>query len=107
MSSTKDASWADTYAAFQIPPADEAANWKFVSQFVSDPFPREAVGLVGSFMANAPTSDCNYFTNALGGAVKRSEPSGGSAFAHRNALFYAEPGAGWGVRGGHPLRPTR
>lgn len=99
---TKDASWADIYAGFQIPAADEAANWKFLSQFISDPFPPEIVGCIGSFMAKAPTADCNYFTNAFGGAVRSSEPSGGSAFAHRNALFYAEPGAGWGTRGGLP-----
>jgi FAD/FMN-containing dehydrogenase len=98
--STANASWADTYAGFQIPMAEEAANWKFSSQFVSDPFPVEAISLVGSFMSKAPTPDCNYFTNAFGGAVKASEPSGGSAFTHRNALFYAEPGAGWGTRGG-------
>lgn len=96
------ASWADTYAGFQIPMPDEPANWKFSSQFIDEPFPPEAVGLIGSFMAKAPTSECNYFTSALGGAVTNSEPSGGSAFAHRNALFYAEPGAGWGTRGGAP-----
>jgi FAD/FMN-containing dehydrogenase len=95
-----NASWADTYAGFQIPTPQEPSNWKFFSQFVSEPFPVEAISLVGSFMSKAPTPDCNYFTNAFGGAVKASEPSGGSAFAHRNALFYAEPGAGWGTRGG-------
>jgi FAD/FMN-containing dehydrogenase len=100
--SVTDASWADTYAGFQIPPLEEAANWKFLSQFISDPFPVEAINLVCSFMSKAPTPDCNYFTNAFGGAVTGSEPSGGSAFAHRNALFYAEPGAGWGTRGGIP-----
>jgi FAD/FMN-containing dehydrogenase len=100
--STANASWADTYAGFQIPMPQEAANWKFSSQFVSDPFPVEAISLVCSFMSKAPTPDCNYFTNAFGGAVKASEPSGGSAFTHRNALFYAEPGAGWGTRGGIP-----
>jgi FAD/FMN-containing dehydrogenase len=100
--SMTDASWADTYAGFQIPPIEEAANWKFLSQFVSDPFPPEAINIVGSFMSKAPTPDCNYFTNAFGGAVKASEPAGGSAFAHRDALFYAEPGAGWGTRGGMP-----
>jgi len=100
--STVNASWADTYAGFQIPIPQERANWKFFSQFVSDPFPAEAISLVGSFMSKAPTPDCNYMTNAFGGAVKASEPSGGSAFAHRNALFYAEPGAGWGTRGGIP-----
>jgi Berberine and berberine like len=96
--SMTDAKWADTYAGFQIPTPDEPANWKFNSQFIYEPFPVEAISLVGSFMSNAPTAECNYFTNAFGGAVTGSEPSGGSAFAHRNALFYAEPGAGWGPR---------
>jgi FAD/FMN-containing dehydrogenase len=98
--SMTNASWADTYAGFQISTPDEAANWKFLSQFISEPFPVEAINLVCSFMSKAPTPGCNYFTNAFGGAVTGSEPSGGSAFAHRNALFYAEPGAGWGTRGG-------
>jgi FAD/FMN-containing dehydrogenase len=100
--STVNASWADTYAGFQIPTPQEPANWKFYSQFVSDPFPGEAISLIGSYMSKAPTPDSNYMTNAFGGAVKASEPSGGSAFTHRNALFYAEPGAGWGTRGGIP-----
>jgi FAD/FMN-containing dehydrogenase len=100
--STKKASWADTYAAFQIPTTQECANWKFFSQFISEPFPAKAISLICSFMSKAPTPDCNYFTNAFGGAVKGSEPSGGSAFAHRNALYYAEPGAGWGTRSGIP-----
>ena len=95
---TKDASWADIYTGFQIPTEHEPANWKFQSQFMSEPFPPEAVRVVGSFMSKAPTPECNYFTNAFGGAVTSSEPPGGSVFAHRNALFYAEPGAGWGVR---------
>jgi hypothetical protein len=98
--STTDANWAETYAAFQIPTPDEPRNWKFNSQFISDPFPTEAIEMVASFMAQAPAAGCNYFTNAFGGAVVDSEPSGGSAFAHRNALFYAEPGAGWGPRRG-------
>jgi len=93
------APWADTYAGFQIPLPDEPSNWKFTSQFVYEPFPREAIDVIGSFMAKAPGPQCNYFTNAFGGAVRRSEPAGGSVFAHRDALFYAEPGAGWGVRG--------
>jgi len=98
--SATNANWADTYAGFQIPMPEEAANWKFFSQFVSDPFPAEAIDLVVTFMSKAPTPGCNYFTNAFGGAVTGSEPSGGSAFAHRDALFYAEPGAGWGTRDG-------
>jgi FAD/FMN-containing dehydrogenase len=109
--STSSGSWTDTYAGFQISPADEAANWKFVSQFMSDPFPAEAISLIGSLMSKAPTPDCNYFTNAFGGAVRDTEPAGGSAFIHRNALYYAEPGAGWGIRGGisasaDPLTPA-
>jgi FAD/FMN-containing dehydrogenase len=104
------ANWADTYAGFQIPTVDEPVNSKFGSQFVSEPFPAEAIDLIVSFMSKAPTPQCNYFTNAFGGAVTGSEPAGGSAFAHRNALFYAEPGAGWGgARGallaGRPATP--
>jgi FAD/FMN-containing dehydrogenase len=98
----KSARWADIYAGFQIPIPDDSANWKFSSQFIYDPFPAEAISLIESFMSKAPTPECNYFTNAFGGGVKSSEPSGGSAFAHRDALFYAEPGAGWGIRGGIP-----
>ncbi|TPG34997.1 FAD-binding oxidoreductase [Mycolicibacterium hodleri] len=94
--SMTDANWADTYADFQIPNVDEPVNWKFNSQFIYEPYPVEAVNLIVSFMEKAPTPQCNYFTNAFGGAVTGSEPAGGSVFAHRNALFYAEPGAGWG-----------
>ena len=93
---TRDADWADTYANFQIPTVDEPVNWKFNSQFIVEPYPAEAIDLISAFLSKAPTPQCNYFTNAFGGVVTRSEPVGGSAFAHRNALFYAEPGAGWG-----------
>jgi FAD/FMN-containing dehydrogenase len=91
--------WGDIYAGFQIPITKEPANWKFFSQFITEPFPMEAINLVGSFMQDAPTDDSNYFAQAFGGAVRMSQPSGGTAFPHRNALFYAEPGAGWGTRG--------
>ena len=97
----QDASWPDIYAGFQIPIEEEPANWKFNSQFMTEPLPPEAIRIISAFMAKAPAG-CNYFTNAFGGAVHTSEPSGGSAFAHRGALYYAEPGAGWGVRGGAP-----
>ena len=96
-----DAAWADIFADFQIPLDEEPANWKFLSQFMTDPFPAEALQLIGAYMSAAPTPACNYFTNALRGAVT-TEPRGGAAYAHRDALFYAEPGAGWGVRGGAP-----
>lgn len=100
--STTVANWADTYVGFQIPIEDDPANWKFASQFIREPLPAEVIGTIGTFMSKAPTPQCNYFTNALGGAVRDSEPAGGAAFAHREALFYAEPGAGWGIRGGVP-----
>ena len=99
---TRDASWADIYTGFQIPTENEPANWKFLSQFMTEPFPAEAIRVVCDFMSRAPTPECNYFTNAFGGAVAGSEPAGGSVFAHRDALFYAEPGAAWGQRGGAP-----
>ena len=81
------------------PDPEDPANWKFFSQFTTKPFPRRAVSVVGSFMQDAPTDDSNYFVQAFGGAVRTSEPPCGTAFPHRNALFYAEPGAGWGTRG--------
>jgi FAD/FMN-containing dehydrogenase len=97
----QDASWSEIYADFQIPIENEPANWKFTSQFMTEQLPPEAIRTIASFVAKAPPG-CNYFTNALAGAVLTSEPSGGSAYAHRTALYYAEPGAGWGVRGGQP-----
>ncbi len=99
---TRRAPWGEVYAGLQIPLEDEPASWVFASQLVSAPFPPEAVEVVATFMAQAPTPECNYFTNAFGGALRRAEPEGGAAFAHRDALFYAEPGAGWGERGGIP-----
>ncbi|MGW7048652.1 FAD-binding oxidoreductase [Streptomyces avermitilis] len=90
--------WGDVYAGFQIPTEDEPANWKFFSQFTTEPFPEKAISLIASFMQDAPSDDSNFFTQAFGGAVRRS-PRGGSAFPHRDALFYSEPGAGWGTRG--------
>jgi FAD/FMN-containing dehydrogenase len=89
--------WAGTFARLQ-PPAksavEKAKNWKFFSQFVTEPYPAEAIDIVGEFMKNAPSQVSDYFCSSLGGAVKKA-PAGGSAFAHRDALFYAEPGAGW------------
>jgi len=102
-------SWSDIYQGFQIPTPLDPANWKFFSQFTTRPFPGKAISLIRSFMQDAPTDDSNFFTNAFGGAVKRSEPCGGAAFPHRDALFYSEPGAGWGTRGNvecdDPLTP--
>ncbi len=96
--SVQTGNWGTVYSGFQIPTAVEPANWKFFSQFTREPFPDEAIGVIGSFMQTAPTDDSNFFTQAFGGAVRRP-PHGGTAFPHRDALFYSEPGAGWGTRG--------
>jgi hypothetical protein len=91
--------WGEIYAGFQIPTADEPANWKFFSQFTSEPFPKEAISIIRAFMDDAPSDDSNFFTQAFGTGVQARKPRGGSAFVHRDALFYSEPGAGWGTRG--------
>lgn len=91
--------WGNIYAGFQVPTSADPANWKFFSQFTRKPFPKEAVDTIAAFMAVAPTDDSNFFTQAFGGAVG-DKPEGGTAFPHRDALFYSEPGAGWGQRGG-------
>jgi FAD/FMN-containing dehydrogenase len=95
--SVQAGSWPDIFARLQ-PPSDsameKAQNWKFFSQFITEPFPAEAIDIVGTFMKDAPSEVSDYFCSSFGGAV-RTPPPGGSAFAHRGALFYAEPGAGW------------
>jgi hypothetical protein len=95
---TQVGNWGDIYASFQIPTKLDPANWKFFSQFTSEPFPKKALSIVASYMRDAPTDDSNFFGQAFGGAVKNA-PAGGTAFPHRDALFYSEPGAGWGTRG--------
>jgi len=91
--SVQAGSWVDTFAGFNAGPR-QFANWKFFSQFITKPFPAKAISTVGRFMKNAPSPPSNFFCSAFGGAVSRT-PRGGSAFPHRDALFYAEPGAGW------------
>ena len=68
--------------------------WKYYSQLITQPFPDEAIELVLQYMANTPSPPSNFFCSSFGGAV-RNAPSGGSAFPHRDALFYCEPGAAW------------
>jgi hypothetical protein len=95
--SVQAGSWPDIFARLQPPSksaVEKAKNWKFFSQFVTEPYPAEAIDIVGKFMRNAPSEVSDYFCSSFGGAVKKAPP-GGSAFAHRDALFYAEPGAGW------------
>jgi hypothetical protein len=95
---TQTGNWGDVYTSFQIPTAAEPAFWKFFSQFTVEPFPKKAISIVRSFMDDAPSDDSNFFTQAFGNGAQSKEPRGGSAFPHRNVLFYSEPGAGWGDR---------
>ncbi|MGQ4615507.1 FAD-binding protein [Nocardia sp. R7R-8] len=93
--------WGDIFGGSQIPLAQEPANWKFFSQFAKQRFPKAAIDIIGDFMRNAPSEDSNYFVDAFGGAIEK-EPTGGTAFAHRDALFYGEIGAAWGTRSSQP-----
>jgi hypothetical protein len=77
--------------------APDLPFWKFYSQFVSRPFPDEAIDLVVRYMANTPSAASNFFCSSFGGTVRHAPP-GGSAFPHREALFYCEPGAAWDDR---------
>ena len=69
---TKTGNWGDIYAGFQIPTKDEPANWKFFSQFTTEPFPEKAISIIASFMRAAPSDDSNFFTQAFGGAVRKT-----------------------------------
>jgi FAD/FMN-containing dehydrogenase len=85
--------WPTVYGNVDRGPTD-VALWKFHSQFVTRPFPDEAIDIVVDYMANTPSPASNFFATSFGGAV-REAPVGGSAFPHRDALFYCEPGAAW------------
>lgn len=69
-------------------------NWQFTSSWAREPLPGEAIETILRYMSDAPAPACNYWCLNWGEATK-TEPPGGSAFVHRDALYYAEPGAGW------------
>lgn len=85
--------WPSVYGDVDRGPND-VFLWKFYSQFVTQPFPDEAIDLIVHYMANTPSPPSNFFCSSFGGAVRHAPP-GGSAFPHRDALFYCEPGAAW------------
>ena len=87
-----DDAWPTIYQ--HVDRAPELPFWKFYSQFVSQPFPDEAIDLICRYMANTPSPASNFYCSSFGGAVRQAPP-GGSAFPHRDALFYCEPGAAW------------
>ncbi|MEV0292602.1 FAD-binding oxidoreductase [Nocardia sp. NPDC050710] len=87
-----EGAWPNIYRL--VDRGSDVPFWKFYSQFVTRAFPDEAIDLVVRFMENTPSGPSNFFCTSFGGAV-RHDPPGGSAFAHRDALFYCEPGAAW------------
>ncbi|QHE71836.1 FAD-binding oxidoreductase [Rhodococcus sp. WAY2] len=88
-----EGAWPTIYGDVDRGP-DDVPFWKFHSQFVSRPFPDEAIDLIVRYMGNTPSPPSNFFCSSFGGAVRHAPP-GGSAFPHRDALFYCEPGAAW------------
>jgi hypothetical protein len=103
---TLEGNWGDIFAGFQGPDADQPGNGLVFSQFANKPFPTQAIDVVNEFILGGsppPTNESNYGMGGFGGAVKRSEPPGGTAFAHRDALFFGQCAAGWGgTRGPGP-----
>jgi hypothetical protein len=90
---TKSGSYVQVYDYFNQS-GRNTDNWLFSSSWANEQFPAEAVQVVDAYMSKAPAPLCNFWCLAFGGATTEV-PSGGSAWFHRNALFYAEPGAGW------------
>ncbi|TQC43639.1 FAD-binding oxidoreductase [Rhodococcus sp. WS4] len=88
-----DGAWPTVYGNVDRGP-DDIPFWKFYSQFVTRPFPDDAIDLIVRYMDNTPSGPSNFFCSSFGGAVRHAPP-GGSAFPHRDALFYCEPGAAW------------
>ena len=73
---------------------DPATNWLFRSSWTYKKLPKEALDIVVDFMKRTPNKDCAWWSLSWGGKV-RTPPKGGSAFFHRDPLFYSEPGVGW------------
>ncbi len=88
-----EGAWPTVYRSVDRGPTD-VTLWKFYSQFVSRPFPEDAIEMIVRKMADTPSPASNFYCTSFGGAV-RNPPPGGSAFPHRDALFYCEPGAAW------------
>lgn len=90
---TKSGSYVQMYDYFNQ--SDRSTdNWLFSSSWANKQLPAEAVQVVDAYLSKAPAPLCNFWCLAFGGATAEV-PSGGSAWFHRNALFYTEPGAGW------------
>jgi FAD/FMN-containing dehydrogenase len=93
--------WVDRYNAENAAP-EPFASWKFTPMWARRPLPSAGIDIVREMLANAPSDGCSYWCLSWGGAV-RTAPQGGTAFFHRDPIFYAEPGAGWnGAEGNGP-----
>ena len=104
---TQEDNWGAVFTGFQGQPDDEPGNAEVFSLFANTPFPDRALDVVHEFVLGGsppPTNESNYQMGGFGGAVKRSAPAGGTAFAHRDALFFGQCAAGWGPpRGPEPF----
>ena len=85
--------FAENFVITNADPAP-APNWIFRASWAYKKLPKEALDIVVDFMKRTPNKDCVWWSLSWGGKV-RTPPKGGSAFFHRDALFYSEPGVGW------------
>jgi FAD/FMN-containing dehydrogenase len=93
--------WADHYQNENAAP-DQLTSWKFTPMWARQPLAKDAFDTVRDLLTNAPSDGCSFWSLSWGGAV-RNEPQGGTAFVHRDPLFYSEPGAAW--NGTDPIGP--
>jgi hypothetical protein len=89
---TSSTSWAERYLSVNGP--RQIPYWKFTPAWAYQRLSSRAVDTVGDLMTRAPADPCNFWSLSWGGKV-RTPPRGGTAYFHRDPLFYAEPGAGW------------
>jgi FAD binding domain/Berberine and berberine like len=90
--------WADHYRNQNAPPPPGSIfalpNWKFTPMWVRQPLADDALGTVRDLLKSAPSDGCSFWSLSWGGAV-RNVPEGGTAFVHRDPIFYSEPAAAW------------
>ena len=67
---------------------------KFSPMVIYRIFPRTALEIIQRFVTIAPSTKSNFFSLALGGAV-RDLPENGASFPFNKAIMYTECGAEW------------
>jgi FAD/FMN-containing dehydrogenase len=90
---TSESSWTERYQNVNSGPRQNAF-WKFTPSWAYKELSSAALDTVAELMTRAPADPCNFWSLSWGGKVK-TPPKGGTAYFHRDPLFYAEPGAGW------------